>query len=139
MIVPITNPDLVNNLLPIMLKTKDLPFSPHGYLNYIKEAIVTDCAILLVNINDANEFDSMAFAETIINITDREAMFNFAYVDPKQKEVGIEFWDLINKWAIDKECKRICCITNKLKARAMKKKYGFDQNWSYLTKEIERS
>ena len=139
MIVPITNPELVNKLLPIMLKTKDLPFSPHGYLNYIKKAIVTDYALLLVNINDDDEFDSAAFVETIINVTDREAFFNYGYTNPRDKEVGMKMWDMVNKWAKDKECKRICCITNTLKARAMKKKYGFDQSLSYLTKEIERS
>lgn len=136
MIMPITNPKMVDDLLPLILATEDLTYSPHGYLNYIKKALETEYALLLVNINDDNVIDAMAFSETIISITDREAMLNFAFVDKDEKEVGEQMWNMILEWAKGMNCKRVCCITNKLKARAMIRKYGFNDNWAYLTKEL---
>lgn len=136
MIIPLTKPESINDLLPLVLATGDTTYSPHGYLNYIKKAIVTDYALCLVNITDDNVIDAMAFCETIVSITDRETMLNFAYVDKEEPEVGMEMWDLIVKWSLDKGSKRICCITDRLKAKAMTRKYGFSQNWVYLTKEI---
>lgn len=139
MIIPLTNPKMVDDLLPLVLKVPNLSYSPHGYLNYIKRLIASEFGIVLVNINDENKIDGFAFAETIISITDREAMLNLAYVEPEAESIGKEMWTILEKWARLKECKRICCITKPINARAMTRKYGFDHHWSYLTKELKEA
>lgn len=137
MIIPLTNPKMIDQLLPLVLKIPDLVYSPHGYLNYIRQFIGSDDALILVNINEENQIDGLSFSEVIISITEKEAMLNLAYVEPQANGVGKEMYDILEKWARLKECKRICCITRPLNARAMIRKYGFDHNWNYLTKELK--
>jgi hypothetical protein len=137
MILFITDPKMVPKLLPLVLKIENLPVSPHAYLNYIAERIQSEFALLLVNITEDNEINAFGFVESVISITDREAMLNLAYCDPKSNGLAMEMWEKIVKWAQMRECSKVGVLTQQSKAKAMIKKYGFTQNWAYLTKDLK--
>jgi hypothetical protein len=138
MICVITDPKIVDKLvLPLLLKMPGLTYEPRGYLKYIKDALETEHVLLLVNLNDDNEVTAVSFTETVISITDLEAMIDLTYTIPEDTTSTMEMWGMIKMWASSKGCKWIRCITDQLKARAMIRKYGFSQKWAYLSYKIE--
>lgn len=138
MIVPVTLPRQVDNIIPLILKIKGLTKSVEGYVAYMKAYVSNDSTLLLMDW-DGQEAHSFIFMEIISNITEKEAMVNLAYFDPKNKEIGIELDIACERWANLMNCDRITIMTTPRHVKTYVKRYGFTEHFSYLRKPLGRN
>lgn len=136
MIIPIKNFDILNKLSPLIDKIKFLPYDKEEYLKRISRNMNNDDALLVVDIDDSNEVRSFAFIEAGLVYGRKEALMVIAYTNAKDQDIGIEMWDMVLKWIKLRECTRISAYVKDKRENAFIKKYGFNNRFAYITKEI---
>ena len=136
MIIPIKNPDMVSQIIPLIAKVKHLPYDRDGYYKYILDRLPLDECVLFADINDSGVIKSFVFLEVVVSITDREAFIDLAYFDPHSQTVGDEMADLIMKWGRMNNCSRASALVDEKKDGAFIKKYGFETRFVYVSKDI---
>jgi len=139
-IIPVTNPRLVDRLIPLIekLEQAEVPSIPR-YLSYIKMAVPQEAALLLVDFDDNNNATSFLFAEGIISIGEKEVFIDMAYYDPANRKVGREMQRMVELWAKDRGCSYIAIFTHENRVKAYIKKYGFTDKTVLLRKKLEVS
>jgi hypothetical protein len=136
MIVPLNDTDLMDNILPLIRKIENFStasFTPEDYLEHIRQRIASGRALLLVNINDANEVDSFIYAEITYNVVEKNALVSLAYF---AKGVDKEMRLYTERWARMMGCSHVKIVTDEKHKESYMRKYDFTESRLILSKPL---